>query len=49
MANVEITEEMLSDLKRARERLIPISEPGVDLEVLTLTHLIEECEEHSGV
>lgn len=42
---INITEEMIIDLKIAYRRLLEISEPYMDLEVFTLQSIIEEYEE----
>ncbi len=41
---INIYEEDIQELKSAIEKLLPISEMGVDLEILTLKGIIERYE-----
>jgi hypothetical protein len=45
MIKIEINDEDIFNLKIARDKLINISEPGIDLEVFTIIGIIKEYEE----
>ena len=45
---VEINREMYEDLCSARDRLLPISKPYMDLDVFTIIHLIEKYEKENN-
>ncbi len=42
---VYLTEEDVLNLRIARDKLFPISDPGTDLEILTIDNIIEQFEQ----